>query len=131
MSQSVAVTLEAPPLRGLLRIEGLVELVLAGAAYAVWDGRWWLFAVLFLAPDLAMLGYLLGARTGAACYNIVHMTVGPALLGVVAFAGHWPLGVSLALIWFAHVQFDRALGYGLKSGRGFRFTHLGLIGHSD
>ena len=40
----------------------------------------------------------------------------------------WPLAGTLALIWFAHIGFDRMLGYGLKHGAGFRFTHLGRIG---
>ena len=34
----------------------------------------------------------------------------------------------LALIWAAHIGFDRLLGYGLKYGAGFGFTHLGRIG---
>ena len=34
----------------------------------------------------------------------------------------------LALIWLAHIGIDRALGYGLKYGAGFGFTHLGRIG---
>jgi hypothetical protein len=36
--------------------------------------------------------------------------------------------LSLALIWLAHIGFDRALGYGLKYAAGFGFTHLGRIG---
>ena len=28
-----------------------------------------MFALLFLLPDLSMLGYLAGPRVGAACYN--------------------------------------------------------------
>ena len=32
------------------------------------------------------------------------------------------------MIWCAHIGFDRALGYGLKSAAGFEFTHLGRIG---
>jgi hypothetical protein len=32
------------------------------------------------------------------------------------------------LIWCAHIGFDRAMGYGLKSTAGFGVTHLGHIG---
>ena len=39
-----------------------------------------------------------------------------------------PLAGSIALVWFAHIGLDRALGYGLKYDAGFRFTHLGRIG---
>ena len=38
------------------------------------------------------------------------------------------LAMHLALIWSAHIGFDRALGYGLKYDTGFSFTHLGRIG---
>ena len=39
-----------------------------------------------------------------------------------------PLMLSIAMIWLAHIGFDRALGYGLKYAGGFGFTHLGRIG---
>jgi hypothetical protein len=34
--------------------------------------------------------------------------------------------LSIALIWVAHIGFDRALGYGLKYATAFKHTHLGL-----
>jgi Domain of unknown function (DUF4260) len=36
--------------------------------------------------------------------------------------------LATALIWLAHIGFDRALGYGLKYEVGFSFTHLGRVG---
>lgn len=39
-----------------------------------------------------------------------------------------PLAVLLALIWTAHIGFDRALGYGLKYATAFGETHLGRLG---
>ena len=39
-----------------------------------------------------------------------------------------PLVISVALIWAAHIGFDRALGYGLKHQSGFSDTHPGRIG---
>ena len=44
------------------------------------------------------------------------------------FANFSPLILSIAMIWLAHIGFDRALGYGLKYASGFGFTHLGRIG---
>ena len=41
-----------------------------------------------------------------------------------------PLVLSIAMIWLAHIGFDRALGYGLKYASGFTFTHLGRIGRN-
>jgi hypothetical protein len=37
---------------------------------------------------------------------------------------------ALALVWFAHIGMDRALGYGLKYDDAFTHTHLGIIGAS-
>ena len=37
----------------------------------------------------------------------------------------WP---TVALIWAAHVGFNRTLGYGLKYASAFGHTHLGLVG---
>jgi hypothetical protein len=39
-----------------------------------------------------------------------------------------PLALGAGILWFAHVGFDRALGYGLKYETGFGATHLGFIG---
>jgi hypothetical protein len=87
-----------------------------------------MFALLFLAPDLSFAGYLFGPRIGAAAYNAAHSTNGAVGLGVAALALNQHLMVAIALIWLAHIGFDRALGYGLKYGAGFGFTHLGRIG---
>jgi hypothetical protein len=114
--------------RLLLRLEGLALLALTAGAYFWLGGPWWLFLVLFLAPDLSFLGYLAGPAVGAAAYNAAHSTVGPIALLALGVLAALPLAVSLALIWAAHVGFDRALGYGLKYSTAFGHTHLGRIG---
>ena len=96
--------------------------------YGVWDGSWWIYAVLFLAPDLSFAGYLAGPRIGAIVYNAAHSTLAPAALMTTGFALASPLSLSIAMIWLAHIGFDRALGYGLKYAAGFSLTHLGRIG---
>ncbi len=116
--------------RLLLRAEGAALLAVAAQLYGKTGASWWLFAILFLAPDLSFLGYLLGPRAGAIAYNAAHTLVGPALIGI---AGLWLADVAiiaLALIWAAHIGFDRLLGYGLKYATGFGFTHLGRIGRN-
>jgi len=117
-------------MRALLRAEGAVELVAVVVLYQRWGVSWWLFGGLFLAPDLGFLGYLRGPRVGAATYNALHAMVAPVLLGLVALAAGWSAGVAVALVWAAHIQFDRALGYGLKYASGFGDTHLGRIGRA-
>jgi hypothetical protein len=114
--------------RTVLRSEGVFLCAAALAAYTQTGGDWKLFALLFLVPDLSFIAFLFGPRTGAFAYNAMHSTIGPLLLGAAAFALHQPLALSIALIWIAHVGFDRALGYGLKYASGFADTHLGRIG---
>ena len=116
--------------QGLLRLEGLALLGCAAGLYWRAGGDWKQFAILFLAPDLSFAGYLAGPRVGAAAYNGAHSTLLPLALGAFGLAFSLPAACALALIWLAHVGFDRALGYGLKYGRGFGFTHLGRIGRA-
>jgi hypothetical protein len=114
--------------KALLRLEGLALFAGATWLYTVWGGPWWLYAVLFLAPDISFLGYLAGPKTGARAYNIVHSTIIPLGLLTAGFGFAPPFVLSLALIWLSHIGFDRAVGYGLKYSAGFGFTHLGRIG---
>jgi uncharacterized membrane protein len=114
--------------RTLLRLEGLTLFAVMVTLYVVWGGKWWVFAVLFLAPDLSFAAYLAGARIGAIVYNAAHSTLAPAALMAFGFLFGDPLTPLIAMIWLAHVGIDRALGYGLKYGSGFTHTHLGRIG---
>ena len=108
----------------MLRVEGAT--LLAGSVLLYWmgGGSWWLFALLLLAPDLAILGYLAGPRVGAAAYNVFHSYPLPAALGLLGLFVGAPLAVSVALVWFAHIGMDRLVGYGLKYPAGFKDTHL-------
>ncbi|HUI21627.1 MAG TPA: DUF4260 domain-containing protein [Methylocella sp.] len=114
--------------RLLLQAEALAIAVASIVAFGQSGESWWLFAAFILAPDLSMLFYLAGPRLGAACYNAVHIYLGPILLFGAGMALGAPLASTLALIWSAHIGTDRTLGYGLKYGDGFAFTHLGRIG---
>jgi hypothetical protein len=115
------------PLR-VLRAEGLVLLAAALTAY-VWalDEPLWLVPLLLFAPDLLMVGYARSTRAGAALYNLAHSYPAPALVGAAALAGSAPRWEAVALVWFAHIGMDRALGYGLKYDDSFTHTHLGRI----
>jgi len=113
--------------RATLRLEGLLLVAAATATYFHLGLSGAMFGVLFLAPDLALLGYLAGARPGALAYNTTHSTIGPLALGAVALLAA-PAALPFALIWLAHIGLDRALGYGLKYATGFAFTHLGRVG---
>src|SRR5687767_8070506 len=100
--------------RTLLRLEALAMLAGSLVAFAAMGGSWGWFAALFLAPDVALLGYLAGARVGAMVYNGAHSYVGPAVLAGVGVLAATPAAWLAAAIWCAHISFDRVLGYGLK-----------------
>lgn len=80
--------------------------------------------VLALAPDLSMLGYLVGGRVGSRLYNAFHTYVAPVSLGAVGFVMGLTPVVWVSLVWAAHIGMERAFGYGLKYATGFKHTHL-------
>jgi len=108
----------------LLQIEGALVLLATILFYRHLHASWLLFAVLFLAPDLFMLGYLAGSRIGAACYNFVHTYMTPAALIAISLLAAKPIFLSIATIWICHIGFDRMLGFGIKYPTGFKDTHL-------
>lgn len=110
--------------RVLVRLEGLVSFVVAVLFYAWLGGNWAIFAVLFLVPDVSMVGYVAGPRAGAATYNFVHTYVAPAVVAGLGLATRHPWVILVALILFAHIGLDRLLGYGLKYPSAFKDTHL-------
>jgi hypothetical protein len=112
----------------LLRLEGLAVAGVSAVLYARSGAGWWLFAALWLVPDLSLLGYLGRPCRAARIYNTFHSYFVPAVLGLSAFLLHAHGLIPLALIWANHIGVDRLLGYGLKYGDGFGWTHLGLIG---
>lgn len=63
-------------------IEGLAIAAVCVAIYFFAGLNWWLFALLILAPDLGMIGYLVSPRLGALTYNVLHFTALPLALGL-------------------------------------------------
>jgi hypothetical protein len=76
--------------RLLLHLEGAALLALSAFLYHQLDSRWWPFAVLFLAADLFMLGYLTNVRFGSALYNFAHTLSTPAILLAIAYFAALP-----------------------------------------
>jgi hypothetical protein len=110
--------------RTILRIEGLAVLVGALAVYVSLDGPLWLLAVLALAPDLSMVGYLAGPKVGSRIYNLFHTYTPPLALGAVGVWIGSTLPVLVAAVWTGHIGADRLVGYGLKYEDDFKHTHL-------
>lgn len=114
--------------RATLRLEGLALFTAATGIYAATHTSWWLYLTLFFLPDISFLAYLLNPRLGAAAYNALHTYIAPILLAAIAYFAQAPALAPIALIWAAHIGFDRAAGYGLKYASAFGDTHLGKMG---
>ncbi|MGA9672295.1 MAG: DUF4260 domain-containing protein [Terracidiphilus sp.] len=127
-SNSQACAAVGAPVVYLLRLEGLAAAVFAAVLYARTGASWWLFAALWLVPDLSMLGYLLNSSIGARIYNAIHSYVTPATLAVCSMLLGSASVMPIALIWVNHIGVDRLLGYGLKYPAGFGWTHLSRMG---
>ena len=110
--------------RLLLHTEGLAVAAAALTLYFHAGYAWWLLVLLALAPDLSAVGYVAGARAGAAWYDTAHTYVGPVALATAGVLSGTRIATELALIWLTHIGIDRALGYGLKYPSGFKDTHL-------
>ncbi len=110
--------------RLLLHLESAAVLIVSVLAYHWSHGSWLLFALMFLVPDVSMIGYLANVRAGTATYNAVHTYLGPLLLAgfSVGMAHHTTL--LLSLIWIAHIGLDRMLGFGRQYPTRFKDTHL-------
>jgi len=108
----------------VLRIEGLVLLTLALVLYGAQEESWWLFLALLVAPDLGLLGLLFGKRVGAVTYDLTHNYLPPGALAVLGIVMGTDLLTTVAIVWFAHIGMDRALGLGLQYPDGSGRTHL-------
>ena len=115
-------------MKNLLKVEELFLFGLSLLLFSRLDYSWGWYALLFLTPDLSMLGYLWNPRFGSWTYNLIHhkgLSVALYVLGyllanpVLQFAGTLLLG---------HSSLDRVFGYGLKYPDAFKNTHLGVIG---
>jgi len=146
-SQSGAVT---GGVKWILRLEGLTIFLFAAFILKNFIGMGiplYTMVLLFLAPDLSFLGYLISKRVGAICYNLMHSYITAFIFGYLfLFLGQYVMSTKynffpeawnemsigylayiIMLIWIAHIGVDRALGFGLKYSEGFEFTHLGIL----
>jgi hypothetical protein len=113
-----------------MRADALAIFIASLGAMTLTDGSWWWFFSLFLVPDLSMMGYLFGSRTGAVAYNTAHMYAWPLGLLTIGLASHASFWTTAAFSWIAHIALDHVVGYGLKLPTGFERTVLGPIGRS-
>ncbi len=114
-----------------LKLEELSIFAVCIFLFSKLNFAWWWFPVLLFLPDIGMLGYIFNSKTGAFTYNLFHYRFVASLVAIFAITydnEYWKLA---AIILFAHISLDRALGYGLKYNNSFHNTHLGLIGKNN
>jgi len=115
-------------MKNLLKIEEIALLGLSIFLFNQTPFSWWWFPALILLPDLSMMGYVSGPKTGALLYNFFHHKA--VAIIVICLGGYlsndW---LSLAgIILLGHSSMDRIFGYGLKYTDDFKHTSLGWIG---
>ncbi|WP_353134583.1 DUF4260 domain-containing protein [Pseudopedobacter sp.] len=115
-------------MKTLLKLEQLAIFIMAFLLTLYIGYEWWLFFALILLPDLSMLGYLLGNKTGALFYNFFHHQGVALFLIAFGYAAIDPKISMAGIILLGHSAMDRLFGYGLKYNKGFKYTHLGEIG---
>ncbi|WP_407521272.1 DUF4260 domain-containing protein [Lacibacter sp. MH-610] len=121
----------------ILKLEELAMWILSILLLYFAKAEWWWYALMFLGPDVSMLGYLVNNKVGAWSYNLFHHK-GVAAVLIIAGIIIVDNNIFSDLIWigylglmlFGHSSMDRFFGYGLKYENGFKFTHLGKIGKS-
>ncbi len=116
-------------MKSLLRLEELAMTAAGLYAIAKYGPELspWVWALLFFAPNLGMLGYLIDTRVGAWLYNIFHHKGIALLVAGIGFCVALPWLIASGFLLFSHASFDRILGYGLKYGDSFKHTHLGWL----
>jgi hypothetical protein len=115
-------------MKNLLKLEEACMLALAVYLTSALSYSWWLYWVLFLTPDIGMIGYFINTRTGAWCYNVLHHKGLAITIYLIGLTLHTEAMQFAGLLLFGHSAFDRLLGYGLKYSDDFKHTHLGWIG---
>ena len=115
-------------MKNLLKLEELFLFGLALFLFSQLDYGWGWYALLFLAPDLSMIGYLANPRLGSWTYNLIHHKAVAVALYVLGSLFSTPWLMFAGTLLLGHSSFDRVFGYGLKYPDAFQNTHLGKIG---
>lgn len=112
--------------KNILRIENFLIFFTGLALFHNFSDNWLLFVLVFLIPDVSMVGYLVNKKLGAITYNLIHNY---ALCLFLIFFGlvFQELNLMIAAsVLLSHVGIDRVFGFGLKYEE-FKKTHIQKI----
>jgi Domain of unknown function (DUF4260) len=88
---------------------------------------WWMYLILFLSPDIGMLGYIINPKVGAITYNFFHHKAVATVVLIIGIIQSNDYLLLAGLLLLAHSSFDRVLGYGLKYTDNFKHTNVGYM----
>lgn len=109
----------------ILHFESLIFLISALVFYQLIGANWSMFFLLFFLPDISALAYITkNKRIGAIIYNMFHNYLLVMILVFFSLYIGDEIWMSYAIILFAHINFDRLIGYGLRYTDVFRVTHM-------
>lgn len=111
-------------IRVLLKLEGLAVFLACLFVYNKLEASWPLFFILWLAPDLSLIGYLIDKHCGAILYNLAHTYLFTLSIAFAGMAMQNNLLIAIGVIFTSHIGLDRLLGFGLKYDSGFKDSHL-------
>lgn len=115
-------------MKNIIKLEEAGMLILAIGGLIIAHASWWWYLLLAIGPDISMIGYTGGNKTGAFFYNLFHHKGIAVVIFLLGFFIDNTILELTGIILFGHSSLDRMLGYGLKLNEGFKYTHLGIIG---
>lgn len=111
-------------IKTVLKLEGLAVFLTCLYFYSKLDASWLLFVLLWLLPDVSMIGYFKNLKLGAFLYNLIHNYILALLIIVIGLWQGDNFTISLGVILASHIGLDRFFGYGLKYIDNFKHTHI-------
>src|SRR5687767_6043600 len=114
-------------MKWILQLEELAQTALGiiGFYFLPFQFSWWIWILLFLSPDIAILSYGINKKAAAVIYNIFHHNGIAIAIAAAGLATNNTLLMITGTLLFSHAAFDRMLGFGLKYPDDFKHTHLG------
>jgi len=115
-------------MKNILKLEEAAMFGICVYGLYLLNAEWWCYLLIILGPDISMIGYAAGRQVGAGMYNLFHHKGFAVFIFVIGLYTDNDLLQLTGIILFGHASMDRMFGYGLKLNRGFKYTHLGVIG---
>lgn len=113
----------------ILRLEGIVLLLATTAAFTKTGQPLWWAGVVILLPDFVLPKRVRDTRIGGLVYDVTHTYPLPSIVMFIAVVTDYEFVLpitAIALLWFAHIGFDRLIGRGEKYDGAFVDKQLAM-----